>query len=274
MTTYLQEEIDLDDKPINTNVKVCYNKTSHPDMLTEKELESVTTVFRSFESGLREATIYPSDLHKAMCMLGLNPTEQEVVDIPNEIARKGLIYFPDFCELVLTKFRQSESEEEDFFQSMFKMMCGTEPYPADFRAKKYKLNKHFLTKDDFKHIMKNLPVPVADEDIEEMFEFADKNRNGRLSYKEFEVMVKPQTPPEVTKPHITDIGMNPQLFSPPTTQEAPSNFASPILPASRGTFSSRSSLASYSTQSKKQGSGILKIGSASTSGSNTQIAHL
>ena len=60
MTTYLQEEIDLDDKPINTNVKVCYNKTSHPDMLTEKELESVTTVFRSFESGLREATIYPS----------------------------------------------------------------------------------------------------------------------------------------------------------------------------------------------------------------------
>ena len=60
MTTYLQEEIDLDDKPINTNVKICYNKTSHPDMLTEKELESVTTVFRSFESGLREATIYPS----------------------------------------------------------------------------------------------------------------------------------------------------------------------------------------------------------------------
>ena len=76
------------------------------------------------------------DLHKAMCMLGLNPTEQEVVDIPNEIARwkvaekylssyccfrKGLIYFPDFCELVLTKFRQTESEEEDFFQSMFKV---------------------------------------------------------------------------------------------------------------------------------------------------------
>jgi len=89
-------------------------------------------------------------------------------------------------------------------------------------------------------------------------------------------MVKPQSPPEVVKPHITDIGMNPQLFSPPTTQEAPSNIASPILP-SRGTFSSRSSLASYSTQSKKQtpvGSGILKVGSASTSGSNTQIAHL
>ena len=35
--------------------------------------------------------------------------------------------------------------------------------------------------------MKNLPVPVSDEDIEEMFEFADKNKDGKLSYKEFEV---------------------------------------------------------------------------------------
>ena len=70
---------------------------------------------------------------------------------------------------------------------IFQMMCGTEPYPTDFRAKKYKLDKHFLTKEDFKHIMTNLPVPVADEDIDEMFEFADKNKDGKLSYKEFEV---------------------------------------------------------------------------------------
>ena len=61
-----------------------------------------------------------------------------MVDIPNEIAsldqsnisylsyisRKGLIYFPDFCQLVLERFRESESEEEDFFQSMFKVGEG------------------------------------------------------------------------------------------------------------------------------------------------------
>ena len=35
-------------------------RTSHPEMLTGKEMESVTTVFRSFESGLRGATISPS----------------------------------------------------------------------------------------------------------------------------------------------------------------------------------------------------------------------
>jgi Ca2+-binding EF-hand superfamily protein len=37
--------------------------------------------------------------------------------------------------------------------------------------------------------MKNLPVPVPDLDIDEMFEFADKNHDGKLSYAEFEVLL-------------------------------------------------------------------------------------
>ena len=73
-----------------------------------------------------------------MKMLGLNPTEQEVVDIPNNIARwvlnftkysfedkvvgrKGLIYFPDFCQLVLDRLREDEVQEEQFRQNMFKV---------------------------------------------------------------------------------------------------------------------------------------------------------
>ena len=32
---------------------------SNPEMLTERELEEVTAVFKSFETGLREATIDP-----------------------------------------------------------------------------------------------------------------------------------------------------------------------------------------------------------------------
>ena len=39
--------------------------------------------------------------------------------------------------------------------------------------------------DDFKEIMMNLPVPVSGEDVDEMFEFADKNKDGLLNYQEF-----------------------------------------------------------------------------------------
>ena len=35
--------------------------------------------------------------------------------------------------------------------------------------------------------MRNLPVCVSDEDIEEMFNFADADGDGKLSYAEFQV---------------------------------------------------------------------------------------
>ena len=83
------------------------------------------------------------DLHPAMKMLGLNPSEQEVVDIPNNIAkyesghfyvdqendesplcRKGLIYFPEFCQLILKWFRDNKEAKENFNQNMFKVSHG------------------------------------------------------------------------------------------------------------------------------------------------------
>ena len=52
-------------------------------------------------------------------MLGLNPMEQEVLDMTNEIARAGLIYFPEFCQIVTKKYR--EEDQEIFRQNMFKV---------------------------------------------------------------------------------------------------------------------------------------------------------
>ena len=54
-----------------------------------------------------------------MKMLGLNPMEQEVIDLTNNIVRNGLIYFPEFCKVVHKKFR--EDDEEIFRQNMFKV---------------------------------------------------------------------------------------------------------------------------------------------------------
>ena len=45
--------------------------------------------------------------------------------------------------------------------SNFQSLCGTDPFPELYRAKKYKLNDHFFTKKDFTHIMLNLPVQVT-----------------------------------------------------------------------------------------------------------------
>ncbi|XP_023324888.1 calmodulin-like protein 4 [Eurytemora carolleeae] len=129
--------------------------------------------------------------------------EQEVIDMTNEIAKNGLIFFPEFCKVVLRKFR--EDDEEQFAQVMFKMLCGTDPLPELFRAKKYKIHDRYLNKTDFKFIMNNLPIPVSETDVEEMFTFADKDNDGRISYKEFRIMINPPKPIEGPKPTRKDL---------------------------------------------------------------------
>ena len=63
------------------------------------------------------------------------------------------------------------------------MFCGTDPLPELFRAKRYKIHQKFLTKADFQLIMRNLPVEVAEEDIDDMFAVADTDNDGKLGYK-------------------------------------------------------------------------------------------
>ena len=57
----------------------------------------------------------------ALKSLGLNTMEQEVIDLTNTVARNGLIFFPEFCDIVLQRFR--EDDEEQFAQIMFKVEC-------------------------------------------------------------------------------------------------------------------------------------------------------
>ena len=54
-----------------------------------------------------------------MKMLGLNPMEQEIVDLTNNIVKDGFIFFPEFCKAIHKKFR--EDDEEVFRQNMFKV---------------------------------------------------------------------------------------------------------------------------------------------------------
>ena len=37
---------------------------------------------------------------------------------------------------------------------------------------------------------------MSEEDIEEMFKFADKDKDGKISFLEFQIMIKPQKPDE------------------------------------------------------------------------------
>jgi Ca2+-binding EF-hand superfamily protein len=45
---------------------------------------------------------------------------------------------------------------------------------------------------------------VSEEDIEEMFTFADKDGDGKISYTEFQIMINPPKPPEQPRPTLAE----------------------------------------------------------------------
>ena len=63
------------------------------------------------------------------------------------------------------------------------MLCGTDKYPEKYRAKKYKIHQKFLSREEFRFIMRNLPVSVSEQEIEEMFAIADTDRDDKISYE-------------------------------------------------------------------------------------------
>ena len=64
--------------------------------------------------------LFPQDALDAMKALGLNPGEQEMIDMTNEVNVNGLIYYPDFCKIVLRKYR--EENREVLNQALFKVL--------------------------------------------------------------------------------------------------------------------------------------------------------
>ena len=70
------------------------------------------------QKGLK-SYLHLQDLLPALKSLGMNTMEQEVIDLTNTVARNGLIFFPEFCEIVLKRFR--EDDEAQFAQVMFKV---------------------------------------------------------------------------------------------------------------------------------------------------------
>ena len=63
------------------------------------------------------------------------------------------------------------------------MLCGTDPLPELFRARRYRIHQKFLTKTEFQFIMRNLPVEVAEDDIDEVLKTADTDGDGKIGYK-------------------------------------------------------------------------------------------
>merc|ERR1712192_269983 len=107
---------------------------------------------------------------------------------------------------------------------------------------------------------------VSEVDIEEMFTYADQDRDGRISYDEFQTMINPPKPPEPPKPTMADLtGLRQQR------QDAPATLSvTTMLATSPAQFSAKNGTNAYASHGAKNG-GANSYGG--TNGANNSYAN-
>ena len=83
----------------------------------------------------------------------------------------------------------TKSNTEPRKETLSQVLCGTEPHPVRFRAKKYKVQEKSFSLAEFKQMMTHLPEPCSERDIMDMFNYADKDKDGRIDWEEFMVIL-------------------------------------------------------------------------------------
>ena len=69
-------------------------------------------------------------------------------------------------------------------QELYRTFVGPKWTPTE-PANLYNVHKEFLTFEQFKMVMTNLPDYVSESQAEEIFRIADRDGNGYISYTEF-----------------------------------------------------------------------------------------
>merc|ERR1719500_1244365 len=139
----------------------------------EKDLQAYKEAFDYYDWN-KSGIISVKDLQYVMRRAGHNPTDVEVHDLINKIDNgSGTLDFDGFLMLMGDKNRETDIEihYKDTFRAFSKDDDGCIPA------------------DELKFVMNHLPGKVASGEIEDMIETVDRNKDGKISYSEFRVMM-------------------------------------------------------------------------------------
>lgn len=149
---------------------------SSVDNLTEEQLTEYKEAFGLFDKD-GDGTITTKELGIVMRALGKNPTEQDLLDMINEIDTEctGTVDFPEFLALMCRPLRAPDSEQDikEAFKVFDKDASGS------------------ISTQELRHVMTNLGEKLNEEEVDELLKEADKDNNGMIDYNWFvEQMVK------------------------------------------------------------------------------------
>uniref|UniRef100_A0A5S6Q2V0 EF-hand domain-containing protein n=2 Tax=Trichuris muris TaxID=70415 RepID=A0A5S6Q2V0_TRIMR len=162
------------------DLKTTMNRFRKPNVIppeleniTEDELQEYREAFRLFDKD-GNGTITTKELGIAMRSLGQNPTEQELMDMINEvdIDGSGTIEFVEFCQMMKRMNKENDSE---MIREAFRV------FDRDGNG--------FITAQEFRYFMTHMGEQFTDEEVDEIIREVDIDGDGQINYEEFVQMM-------------------------------------------------------------------------------------
>lgn len=138
--------------------------------LSDEQIEEYKDAFSLFDRD-DNGIITTRELGAIMRSLGFNPTEEELHAMINSVDYdgNGVIDFPEFVKLMENQKKPDEREAD--------MMLAFRIFDAD--------NKGYIESAELRYILLNMDKRIPQEEIKELMEIADLERDRKIRYQEF-----------------------------------------------------------------------------------------
>jgi len=143
------------------------------EKLSPEQLAEFREAFSVFDKD-GDGTISEKELGTVMRALGLNPTEEELTQMVQEVDTdgNGEVDFDEFCSMMIRRMEDEDGDEEilEAFQVIDRDGDG------------------FISEADLKDLMTNLGEKVTEEELKDMIREVDLDNDGHVSFAEFVAM--------------------------------------------------------------------------------------
>lgn len=146
------------------------------NMLTEEQRRRLQKSFRLFDID-GTGVIKDEELTKMMQLMGHNPTRGDIMDILEEIDtdKSGTVDFSEFAQAwwITEKIHMQRDMDEELRLAF-----------AIFK----KDDEDNLHIEELREILTKVGDPLSDQEVKDLFEEADTNKDGQISFAEFRNM--------------------------------------------------------------------------------------
>mmetsp|Transcript_18437 Transcript_18437/g.35231 ORF Transcript_18437/g.35231 Transcript_18437/m.35231 type:complete len:167 (-) Transcript_18437:124-624(-) len=138
--------------------------------LTAEQKQEIREAFDLFDTD-GSGSIDKNELKVAMRALGFEPKKEEIAKMIQDIDKdnSGEIDFPEFLEMMTAKMGERDSKTE--ILKAFRLFDDDET--------------GYITLENLRRVAKEIGENMADKELQEMIEEADRTNDGKISEDEF-----------------------------------------------------------------------------------------